>query len=123
MPCILVIGDSNISLLEIECMLEMREYCVHVANNGSEALKMAQYIIVDLIIIDLHLPDKDTLSLINKFRKIEHIEFIHMIVMTDESKGNFDESYHRLGVYDRLVKPVTSKILLQNVHKALYSDE
>jgi two-component system KDP operon response regulator KdpE len=65
---VLVVDDEPQILRALRINLRVRDYDVHVAATGAEALKMAARYPPDLVILDLGLPDLDGLEVIQGLR-------------------------------------------------------
>jgi two-component system, OmpR family, KDP operon response regulator KdpE len=65
---VLVVDDEPQILRALRINLRVREYEVHVAATGAEALKMASRHPPDLVILDLGLPDLDGVEVIQGLR-------------------------------------------------------
>jgi two-component system KDP operon response regulator KdpE len=65
---VLVIDDEPQILRALRINLRVRQYDVHTAGNGSEALELAAKYPPDLVILDLGLPDLDGVEVIHGLR-------------------------------------------------------
>ena len=68
MTRVLVVDDEPQILRALRINLRVREYDVHVASTGAEALEMAGRFPPDLVILDLGLPDLDGVEVIQGLR-------------------------------------------------------
>src|ERR1700684_899131 len=68
MTRVLVVDDEPQILRALRINLRVRDYEVHVAATGSEALQMAGRYPPDLVILDLGLPDLDGVQVIQGLR-------------------------------------------------------
>src|ERR1700685_1122955 len=68
MTRVLVVDDEPQILRALRINLRVRDYEVHVAAAGSEALQMAGRYPPDLVILDLGLPDLDGVQVIQGLR-------------------------------------------------------
>ncbi|HEY6297490.1 MAG TPA: response regulator [Streptosporangiaceae bacterium] len=68
MTRVLVVDDEPQILRALRINLRVREYEVHVASTGAEALQMASRYPPDLVILDLGLPDLDGVEVIQGLR-------------------------------------------------------
>ena len=68
MTRVLVVDDEPQILRALRINLRVREYEVHIAATGAEALKMASRYPPDLVILDLSLPDLDGVEVIQGLR-------------------------------------------------------
>ncbi len=68
MTRVLVVDDEPQILRALRINLRVRDYEVHVAATGAEALEVAGRYPPDLVILDLGLPDLDGLDLMARCR-------------------------------------------------------
>ncbi len=68
MTTVLVIDDEPQILRALRINLRVRQYDVHTAGSGSEALELAARHPPDLVILDLGLPDLDGVEVIHGLR-------------------------------------------------------
>ena len=61
---VLVIEDSKDVLDNMKEILELSNYTVHVAHNGTEGLEIAQQNIPDIILCDVMMPELDGYSVL-----------------------------------------------------------
>ncbi|MBM3601794.1 MAG: response regulator [Alphaproteobacteria bacterium] len=71
MQTILVIDDNSDVREVIQLMLEMADYRVVVAVNGSEGIVAFRTHKPDLVITDLHLPDMSGVDVVRELREID----------------------------------------------------
>lgn len=109
-PVVLVVDDTpnNISLLK---SLLTPKYVVKAATNGPLAINIAQTQHVDLILLDVMMPEMDGYEVCRKLKSNETTANIPIIFVTamndaaDESKG------FELGAVDYITKPVVPVIV------------
>lgn len=92
------------------------EYIVHKSSSGKEALQILMKTPVELVLLDIRLPDTDGFELCREIQKTWHIPIVFMI----EDK-NFDtiERAAAMGIKDYLSKPVTPLTLLEVIRSIL----
>ncbi|MEE1220064.1 MAG: response regulator transcription factor [Ruminococcus sp.] len=112
---LLVEDESNIRNL-VKTMLEASDYQVIVAKNCKSAITMYTSYLPDLIILDLGLPDKDGLHLLQTVREDSLTPIIILSARTEEKdKVNALD----MGANDYITKPFGSAELLARVRTAL----
>ena len=100
---ILVVDDEE-SVVELFLrILNKKEYTVLTANNGKEALELADKERPDLIILDLNLPGMGGIEVLRRIKKID--ENIEVIVITGYGTMKTVKAAMRLGAYDYITKP------------------
>ncbi len=113
---ILVVDDEESirRLLEKELSGTLRHvYTAGTAREAFEAIRRKQ---VDVIVLDIRLPDGDGLDLLEKFR--ESVPDVEVILITGH--GNIDSAVEamKMGAYDYITKPFTLDRLELVIEKA-----
>jgi DNA-binding NtrC family response regulator len=113
----LLIVDDEIKFLDsIAQRLEMRDFDVTKATNGTDALEIARSQKFDLALLDLKMPGMDGRQVLEILKK-EH-KFLEVIILTGH--GSLDSAVEctRLGAFDYLPKPYELEKLLDKLQKA-----
>jgi DNA-binding response OmpR family regulator len=113
---ILVVDDEERLTSIISTYLERDGYFVEVAQNGREALTIAEQNPPDLIILDIMMPEMDGYKFLEAFRKVSQTPVICLsarIGEDDQVKG-LD-----LGADDYITKPFRPRTLVARVHALL----
>ena len=114
-PKILIIEDDEFLIRMYATKLEMEGYQVLVASNGEKGLRIAIKEKPDLILLDLLLPKKSGVEVLNDLRVDEKTKGIPVIVLTNLSqKKDIDQCYD-LGISDYLIKAhfVPSEVIVK----------
>lgn len=103
---ILHIDDDIITRKLFDSFLSDKGFSIIQAENGTAGLKHIQEEHIDLVILDLFMPDYDGLELLDIIR--ESNEFVPIIVVS--GSGTVDDAVAALrrGAWDYLVKPIES---------------
>src|SRR5690348_3611926 len=88
MTRVLVVDDEPQILRALRINLRVRDYEVHVAATGAEALKVAAQYPPDLVILDLGLPDLDGVEVIAGLRGWTKAPIIVLSGRADDATGN-----------------------------------
>ncbi len=112
---ILIIDEDKINQNHLKNTLGERGYKVFVVDNAQEGVDFCIKNLVDLIILDLNLPDKDGMSVIEFLRSFNNK--ISIIVLTKRS--NIEDKVLALdaGANDYMVKPYSFLELLARIKK------
>jgi len=113
---ILVVDDEERLTSIISTYLEKEGFFVEVAQNGREALEIAEKHPPDLIILDIMMPEMDGYTFLETYREISSTPVICLsarIGEDDQIKG-FD-----LGADDYVTKPFRPRMLIARVHAVL----
>lgn len=113
---ILIIDDEEQIRKMLEITLKTNNYLVSTASTGSEGLIMASNHPPDLILLDLGLPDKDGLSVLQELRTWHTGPVI--ILSVQNSEETIIKALD-LGANDYLSKPFRTGELLARIRSAL----
>jgi len=115
-PVVLVVDDEMQIRRFLRAGLELEGYVVQEATSGQDALKIATLRAVDLIILDLALPDVDGSEVLERVRSWSNVPVIILSVRSsEEEKVRLLE----LGADDYVVKPFGMAELLARAKVAL----
>lgn len=110
---ILVVDDEQSILNLIRLNLEIEGYTVHTAASGQAAHEQWQAQQIDLIILDVMLPDTDGYQLLREFRSSN--SDVPIIMLTAKGQINDKLLGLQLGADDYIVKPFHSTELLLRI--------
>ncbi|GAA0812784.1 PleD family two-component system response regulator [Colwellia asteriadis] len=103
---ILVVDDSSAARNHIVELLKRRNFVVHTANNGIQALeKLAQHKNIKMVITDLEMPEMGGIELTNEIRKKYSREQLAVIGISGASNGIHSARFIKNGADDFLRKP------------------
>ena len=115
----ILLVDDEIDILEfISYNLEKEGYIVYTAQNGVEAIKMAEQKQPDLIILDVMMPEMDGIAACEEIRKIPSLKSTIIAFLTARGEDYSQIAGFEAGGDDYITKPVRPKVLLSRV-KAL----
>lgn len=111
---VLVVDDANLVRLYYRDALERAGFEVDEAFNGLEALEKLLEAPVDLLIVDVNMPQMDGLTFLATLRKREEsIASIPALVTTTESGPQDEAAARRAGANFYLAKAVTQEALIE----------
>lgn len=73
------------------------------AGNGSEALKILEEKDIDLVILDIFMPELDGIETLKKIREFQND--VDVILITAAQEGNIVKEVIRFGAFDYIIKP------------------
>jgi len=117
MAKILITDDERDMRLALANTLELAGYSVIDAGSGKEALEKLKTESVDLMLLDIRLPDMDGVQILKKV-KAEH-PGLPVIMVTGFGSLETAVQTVQLGASDYLPKPFENKDLFQKIEKAL----
>ncbi|KAA3627098.1 MAG: hybrid sensor histidine kinase/response regulator, partial [Bacteroidetes bacterium] len=117
-PRILVVEDNLDMITFIEGLLQ-NEYHVITAENGKEALKIAENHTLDLILSDVMMPEMNGLEFCNKIKTELATSHLPVILITAKSLPDQKVEGYEVGADDYITKPFSPKILQMKVSNIL----
>ncbi len=79
---ILAVDDNPINLKLLSRALINTNYEIHTASSGTEALKLANSVRPDIILLDVMMPDMDGYEVCKKLQEHEQTAFIPVIFLS-----------------------------------------
>jgi CheY-like chemotaxis protein len=117
---VLVAEDNEFNAEHLEYLLGRRGHRVQLANNGREALCLAEAGGFDLLLLDVHLPELDGFGVAQAIRVRERRTGGHLpiIALTARSRQEDRERCLAAGMDDFLVKPAQAADLWAAIDRA-----
>lgn len=120
---ILIVEDEATSLKLIKMVLHREGYRIATATNGSEALRIAEELRPDLILLDIMLPGLDGYQVCQYLRQNPHTEKVPVIMFSSLDRPADQRHAFEAGSDDYVTKPVKLDDLLTKVRSALHFRE
>ncbi len=115
----ILLVDDEVDILEfISYNLEKEGYKVYTAQNGVEAIKLAEKKTPDLIILDVMMPEMDGIAACEEIRKIPTLPNVVIAFLTARGEDYSQIAGFEAGADDYITKPIRPKVLVSRV-KAL----
>ena len=115
---VLVVDDEKNIQLTLSRALQMEGYAVETAGGGREALEKIAALPVDVVVMDVRMPDLDGLTVLERARQTR--PGVPVVIMSGHGSIETVRSAFKLGAFDYLEKPITEKEkLLVAVRNAL----
>lgn len=114
---ILAVDDHAENTELLKSVLGRSGHTVHAAHNGRDALKQLETIAVDIVLLDLSMPEIDGKTVLTTLKSDQVLRSIPVIVISGEQDVNSVLECIELGADDYLFKPFNS-VLLQARIKA-----
>lgn len=120
MKSILIIDDSATTRSMIKSAVEeIEDIDIFEAPTGFEALKILPSHTLDMIFMDINMPDINGLELINFIKNNDRYKGIPVVIVSIESSEEDREKGMALGALAYLTKPFKAEELLGLVKKTL----
>jgi DNA-binding NtrC family response regulator len=114
---VMVVDDEVDFVNVLAERLETRDFVVHKAYSGDEALKELEKHKVDVVILDVVMPGK---SGIETLHEIKHKQpLVEVIMLTGHATVETAIEGMKLGAYDYLMKPTETPDLVQKINGAV----
>ena len=115
---ILLVDDEPDILEILSYSLESGGFKIYKANNGLEAIEIAEKIIPDLIIMDVMMPKMNGIEACDHIRKSNNLKDVIITFLSARSEDFSKIAGFEAGADDYITKPIKPKVLLSKV-KAL----
>jgi two-component system, NtrC family, response regulator AtoC len=117
-PSILIVDDDDVIQETLSDVLKKRGYEIFLSSSGKETLEMIKKNIIDLILLDIRLPDIDGLEVLKKIKEIDSEILVIMMtaVCTDIPTA---VAAMKFGAYHYLNKPFELDELKLLIEKGL----
>ncbi len=119
---VLVVDDTK-PILKMAKFVLGDLYNVYLANSGELALDILECKPIDLVLMDLNMPEMDGIEAVMRIRKMKNISEIPVIFFTAISSKETIDSCMKLGMKDYIVKPYEPDVLLSKVENVLAKSE
>jgi len=116
-PLILLVEDNEANIITISSYLTAKGYLIVIANNGEEAIALAQSEKPDLILMDVQMPVMDGLEATKQIRQIPDLANIPIIALTALAMDNDVKRCLEAGANDYLSKPVKLRQLTKIIQQ------
>lgn len=114
---VLLVDDDAINRLAGQRMLEQEGCKITLANDGKEALNLLRQLQVDLVLMDIHMPNLDGIEATRRIRKSQVDAESHLPIIGLTASVMKDEQQHYLdsGMDDVVTKPVEIATLVRAI--------
>lgn len=103
MPHILIVDDEDLIRSSLKKSATEEGYEVFLADNGKKALNLVDTVDLDLVLLDLRLPDIDGINVLKRIKEID--ENILVIIITGYASIESAVEAIKIGAYDYIKKP------------------
>ena len=115
---ILIVDNDSASLLLLNEILEEFEFIIFCAGNGYSALKLLQEQSVDLVLLDIILPDISGFSVLEEIKS--KFDYQIKVIVQTTFKVEDNKYYLDAGFDDYIIKPINTEELLEKIEKVFY---
>ncbi|MGH8807186.1 MAG: response regulator [Noviherbaspirillum sp.] len=120
-PTIMIVDDTPANVGLLVDSLEERDFRIVVAQDGDEALRRAQFVQPDLILLDVMMPGIDGFETCRRLKAVESLRDVPVIFMTALTYTSDKVTAFSVGGVDYVAKPFQIEEVLAriNTHLAL----
>ncbi|MBP1712670.1 MAG: His Kinase (phospho-acceptor) protein [Deltaproteobacteria bacterium] len=126
-PTLLIVDDEERNIRLLKAMLMAKNYDFLEASHGEEALRLASEISMDMILLDVMMPQMDGFEVCHRLKQDEKTRAIPIIMVTALSEKQHRIKAMEVGADDFISKPVDYTELTIRVSSLLriksYQDE
>ncbi len=123
MKRILIVDDSPTVRKLISYVLRKRAYVTEEAEDGMDAMEKLSALEVDLVIVDLNMPNMDGISFVKNLRNSYYNLDLPVIMLTTTSDTDLKNEAYGAGVNMFLNKPIEPEVLLFKIESLLGGGE
>ena len=115
---ILIVDDDKANLMYLNNLLS-EESTLHMAKDGTQALKLVDEFIPDLILLDIIMPGINGYEVLSELKKSERTSNIPVIFVTGLSTDEDEMKGLELGADDYIYKPFNDAIVQMRIQNQL----
>lgn len=115
-PKLLAVDDLNFMRQVLKSNLE-EDYEVFLAENGEEAIEIAEHEIPDIILMDVEMPVMDGLTATKKIKANPDLKHIPVLVLTAKDAVDIIDAACKAGAADYILKPPDFSIIGEKIAK------
>jgi putative two-component system response regulator len=119
---ILIVDDMPVNLTTIKNILRSNnEYELYSAKSGPDALSVLERNIIDLMLLDIEMPDMTGFELFAKIQENPFYNGVPVIFVTATATPDIIKKATQMKAKDYIVKPVKADVLLKKVNSVFES--
>lgn len=113
---VLLVDDEKDFVESLAERLELRDFNVSTALNGTDALNLIKENEYDVIVIDVKMPGKDGIETLTEIKNINQLP--QVIMLTGHATVETAIQGMKMGAYDYIMKPTVTDDLIKLINKA-----
>jgi len=111
--------DDNVTQLNIFKTILVPKYDLRVVKSASEAIVFLNKSKVDVILLDINMPNICGFEFLYDIRKIPNYLDVPVIIVSGNTEEDFLDQAKKSTANDALIKPVSSEMLIKTIEKAI----
>jgi CheY-like chemotaxis protein len=119
---VLVVEDNDMNMQLVEYLLEEGGYAIVKATSGEEALSItrSETLRPDLILMDIHLPGMDGLSVVREMKSDARTNRIPILALTAHAMRGDKDRFLEAGCDGYISKPIDVKTFLTSIEQFMH---
>ena len=119
---VLVVEDNDMNMQLVEYLLEEGGYAIVKATSGEEALALTRSDTQrpDLILMDIHLPGMDGLSVVREMKSDQRTNRIPILALTAHAMRGDKDRFLEAGCDGYISKPIDVKTFLTSIEQYIH---
>lgn len=113
---LLLVDDEERFLLTTKTLLDKRGVITHTASGGREALRILEENRVDVVVLDVKMPDMDGIETLRLIK--QRYPLVEVVMLTGHASVDSAVDGMRLGAFDYLMKPCDITDMLKKIQEA-----
>jgi DNA-binding NtrC family response regulator len=113
---VLLVDDEKDFIESLAERLELRDFNVSTALNGTDALNLIKENDFDVIVLDVKMPGKDGIETLKEIKNINQLP--QVIMLTGHATVETAIQGMKIGAYDYIMKPTVTEDLINLINKA-----
>ena len=119
MPTVLVVEDNDMNMQLVEYLLEEGGFGILKATSGEEALRVTSESTPDLILMDIHLPGMDGLSVVRQMKEDSRTRNVPILALTAHAMRGDRDRFLQAGCDGYISKPIDVKTFIPALERYL----
>ncbi|MFO7869591.1 MAG: response regulator transcription factor [Bacteroidales bacterium] len=116
---ILIVDDDDDIIEILQYNLSKAGHTVFVAHDGREAIKKAQKLQPDLVLLDVMMPHMDGIQACEEMRNIDVLQKTIIVFLTARGEDFSEIAGFQAGADDYITKPIRPKVLVTRINSLL----
>lgn len=117
-PAVLVVDDNRMNLLVAQKILG-DDYSVSIVTSGKAAFEHLQFNKVDMILLDLRMPEMDGFQFMELIKQNGKLKDIPIICLTADDDADSEVRCFELGAVDFIAKPFIAEVMRRRISRIL----
>jgi two-component system, cell cycle response regulator DivK len=121
---VLVVEDNDMNMQLVEYLLEEGGYAIVKATSGEEALAITRDASApppDIILMDIHLPGMDGLSVVRQMKTDERTQRVPILALTAHAMRGDKDRFLDAGCDGYISKPIDVKTFIASIENYIRS--